>query len=556
MIKTSSSPPSPHGFARNLQTRLQRVAITVVIFGLSPFAAVAQQGAPVIEGATLINPTPDGGQYLGNVYKDEVAGFKMAPPVNARVISKAGSYDLLTFIQDSKSSGGTLQRIDTTIALKDYVDNALSEMKKSFKAVQVQENRLTKFQGFNAIRLSTTLQAELGTGLPTGFEQQIRGGARPARNEEVALLRQQLIVQTRENGFMVLTYYTPLKDREEAVRTFEAMVGSFEILNQTDLKKRRVEAIMAGKTWLAERTAEEFKAKMNPQRVMYKMLVGGMNGTEVGYIGFDEREAARDGFRGIEIEMGSRSFPDAGTLILGKNVSFWAFSRSEKGEKLSHYSMWDNASRTDVRLPMVNNPTKLELKKFWIEESGALTLESDPRFTEEAIRDLERQRQAIIAANPNRPPPPPINVAAKQFRIMVNLSGDKTQRLPDGIVKLIPPQEAAPLPKVFEYMWPRMVDLTKPSEMSFAVFNSSAKKLDLRHLVVTGKKERVPVNGRWHDLWKCVDELDPGSTTLWVDDTGRIVVMRTSDQSVMLPTTEQEMERRWGARLREWQQQQ
>ena len=48
------------------------------------------------------------------------------------------------------------------------------------------------------------------------------------------------------------------------------------------------------------------------------------------------------------------------------------------------------------------------------------------------------------------------------------------------------------------------------------------------------------------ELWKCVDELDPNSTTLWVDDTGRIQCIATSDQSVLLPTTQQEMERQWG----------
>ena len=45
-----------------------------------------------------------------------------------------------------------MQRIDTTIALQDYVENAKKEMEKSFKAVQIQENRRIKFQGFNAVR--------------------------------------------------------------------------------------------------------------------------------------------------------------------------------------------------------------------------------------------------------------------------------------------------------------------------------------------------------------------------------------------------------------------
>ena len=111
-------------------------------------------------------------------------------------------------------------------------------------------------------------------------------------------------------------------------------------------------------------------------------------------------------------------------------------------------------------LPVANDPTRLDLKKFWIEESGALTLESDP-LNAAAIKQLQEQRKAVVAANPGKPPPPPISIAAKQFTFMVNLSGDKSQILPAGINYMVPPQEAAPLPKIFEYMWPRMVDVTK-----------------------------------------------------------------------------------------------
>jgi hypothetical protein len=531
--------------------------LAAAILGLGAIAGPAQaQQAGEIPGATLTNPTPDAGEYLGNVYKDEVAGFRIAPPLGARVISKAGSYDLLTFVQDAKASGGTLQRIDAQMSLDDYVENAVREMNKTFKAVQVQERRRTKFQDFNAVRLTTTMQAELGDGLPTGAKEQMnRGRGQVNRvNEEIPLLRQQLIVQTKDKGFMVVTYYAPLRTREEATRTFDAVVGSFEILNSEDTRKRRVKAIVAGKEWLAERTAEEFRGKMLNQPAYFRMVVGGVNGTNAGYWWQTERSAARDGFKGIEIEVCSRSFPDnpPGSLLQVKYVSFWANSRNEKGEAVPHYSMWDYITRTDVRLPNAKDPSRLEPHAFWVEESGALTLEGTGRYTDEQLKQLEADREAFIRNNPTKPVPPPVPKSNKQFHMIVNLSGDKQQRLPDGIDKWFPTNEAAALPKVFEYMWPRLVDLNKPTEMSFAVYNSVTKKLALRTLIVTGKKERIAVNGRSIDAWKCIDELDPGSTTLWTDEAGRILMMRTSDQTVMLPTTRQEMDTLWGPRVRQW----
>jgi hypothetical protein len=548
----TASPRIPHRAVH--RTACVLAAVILGLGALSPLARAQQ--APDIPGASLANPAPDAGQYLGNSYKDEVAGFRIAPPIGARVISKAGSYDLLTFVQNAKSSGGTLQRIDANLSLDEYAESAVREMMKSFKAVQVQERRRTKFQDFPAIRLTTTMQAELGTGLPTGAEQQMNRGRAPVArpNEEVSLLRQQLIVQTRDKGFMVVTYYAPLRNREEATRTFEAVIGSFEILNSEDVRKRRVEAILLGKKWLADRSADEFRAKMNPQPAYFRMRVGGMNGTDAGYWWQTERDAARDGFKGIEIEVCSRSFPDdpPGSLTQVKYVSFWANARNDKGEVVPHYSMWDYVTRSDVRLPNANNPAVLEPRAFWVEESGTLTLEGNGRLNAAALAQLQADREKFIRDNPNKPPPPQIPQSSLQFHMIVNLSGDKQQRLPDGIDKWFPSQEAAALPKVFEYMWPRLVELNKPSEMSFAVYNSATKKLALRNLIVTGKRERITVGNRTIDAWKCVDELDPGSTTLWTDDAGRVLMMRTSDQTVMLPTTMQEMDSLWGARVRQW----
>jgi outer membrane lipoprotein-sorting protein len=47
-----------------------------------------------------------------------------------------------------------------------------------------------------------------------------------------------------------------------------------------------------------------------------------------------------------------------------------------------------------------------------------------------------------------------------------------------------------------------------------------------------------------------MDEMDNAGTTIWVDSTtGRILKMLTTDQSLIEPTTENEMSRLWGKKL-------
>jgi hypothetical protein len=135
----------------------------------------------------------------------------------------------------------------------------------------------------------------------------------------------------------------------------------------------------------------------------------------------------------------------------------------------------------------------------------------------------------------------------------VTWQGDPTQVFNDeqsrGLDMQVPAEAPAVLPKILEYAWPRVVDLSKPTEMSFVVYNSQARKPALRTLSVKGK-EKVMINGREVEAIRCTDELDPGSTTLWVDGTGKILTMRTSDQTVLTPTTVEEMQALWKNKMK------
>jgi hypothetical protein len=113
---------------------------------------------------------------------------------------------------------------------------------------------------------------------------------------------------------------------------------------------------------------------------------------------------------------------------------------------------------------------------------------------------------------------------------------------------VISPDLPAPLPKPLEYLWPRLVDLTKESQRAVVVFNPAQSKLALRVLTV-GKPETVTIDGAALQLTRLTDEIGAASTTLWVDDAGTIKMMRTNDGSVLVPTTEEQMKTLWGQKL-------
>jgi hypothetical protein len=353
------------------------------------------------------------------------------------------------------------------------------------------------------------------------------GDAGAAANTRVSLLRQEIIARNKDNEFIVLTMYSPLKDREAATKTFEQMLIEYQLFDPVEIGKRRTNAISVGKEWLDKLSAEQFVAKMINNPVYYRMLVGAQ---DVGYIRFDETtkepkgtsrvDVERDGKKGVLLTVNFRSFPDDGSVVYGQNEAFWAFSASPSNQRLPDYSTWNNLTKTKAPVAKPLNlgrpgQTPISVVTPWIQETGLLTQSGKP------------------------------------YEITVALTGDSGQRLPAGIRQLIPVEAGAPLPKILEYSWTRFVDVNKASEMSFVVYDFAKKKLALRNLIVTGQKENVVIDGKTVTCFKCIDELDPNSTTIWTDRDGRIQTMRTSDQSVMVPTTEAAMTAKWANRLKD-----
>jgi hypothetical protein len=523
--------------------------VVMAAVGFAAREAAAESGPPPGFGTDGIsaNSTDDVGQYLGPIYKNELAGFEVAPPVGSRIINRAG-LELVSFVNDAKQWGGSVQKATLvrrgdgnaangprgsvhTMTFEEYMNSIGPELNKSFQAVQILNMREFKFQGHDAGRIDSSMEGEVG---PT---------TKGAHGETISLFRQQLVVKVSDTDLLVLTLFTPLKDREAATRTFDAMLTSFRILDRTEIAKKLERSIKAGKEWLAQRTADELKSKLSNQPQLFRIKVGG---ADMGYLRFDEQEDSRNRMRGVLVSINSRTFPPDGAVNYAKNEAFWAYVGDATGGQRPFYSMWDNTTKTVGSRPNVPR----DRQTFWLREFGTIQLEGLSRYSDEELAEMQKHREELIKENaPANKIPPPIEVPKKQYRIQVTYEADASQPPIQGTDGAIAMERAAPLPAVLEYLWPRVVDLTKPTEMTFVTYNSGLRKLTYRTLSVIGP-DHIVIDKKPIDCVRCEDELEPNSTTLWVDSSGKILMMRTSDQSLLVPTTEDEMSRLWAGRLK------
>jgi len=505
------------------------------------------------------NTTDDVGQYLGPVYKNELAGFEIAPPVGSRVINRAG-VDLVSFVNDAKQWGGSVQMASLVkktggaasggqpngsgsqqvLTFDEYMASIGPELSKSFRAVQVLNTRELKFQGHQAGRIDTSMEAEVGG----------QGKSRNAPGEVISLYRQQLIVRVTDNDLMVLTMYTPLKDRDAATTTFEAMLTSYQLLDRTEIAKQLQISVKAGKEWLAQRTADELKGKLNNQPQLFRMKVGGV---DQGYLRFDEKQDTRNHLSGILISINTRGFPQDGSIIYGQNEAFWAFAGDAPADRRPYYSMWANTTKKVGTNPNVARASQT----LWLSEFGLVQLQGLAPYSDEELAAMQKHREEIIRGNEELKPgekpkavPPPIDVPKKEYRIQVTYSADPSQPPMQGLDGAISADRPSPLPTVLEFLWPRVVDLSKPTQMTFVSFNSALHKLTYRKLSVVGP-DHIAIDRKPVDCVRCTDEMEPNITTLWVDPEGKILLMRASDQSLLAPTTEDEMARLWAGKLKQ-----
>ncbi len=328
----------------------------------------------------------------------------------------------------------------------------------------------------------------------------------------------------------------PLSSKDDAVATFDAMIGSFEVYDPKQVFEQRVAAIKAGRAWPRNGPPKSSPANSTTSRSSSGFA---FNNKDVGYLRFDELEAAYAGYKGINFIASSRTFRDDGSIVLVENVCFWAYTKQPDVAQVFRFSEWQNALQETT---FVGNAAQAA----WTTEQGILQYETPPAdhlhpdrpvpagfFTMRVDRSSGNTRNLLTGDTNPRPQqwqfPPPV---------------DPTRTPPPpGVV------DPLPLPRILEYVWPRLVDLTKPdTHLAFTTYNSTTGRLGLRTLSVIGP-DTLNLDGQTIPATKLLNEIDPGYTTLWVDNTGKILAMRSSDNTMVVPTTIDEMKRLWAPRL-------
>ncbi len=119
-----------------------------------------------------------------------------------------------------------------------------------------------------------------------------------------------------------------------------------------------------------------------------------------------------------------------------------------------------------------------------------------------------------------------------------------------GDKKIAQKPAAAPaahyLPRGMAWLLRRMVDLSKPGSYAFATYNGRKGNFNMRTFTVIGP-EQIEAGGRKVNAIRVTDQLTAESQAadMWVDSSGKLLIMKTSDGLVMETASENAVERRF-----------
>ena len=542
---------------------------------LATLASAADVGP---NGEGLLNtPTTDASEsefspLLANDFKDEASLLCFAPPAGVRLIQRASSgQEIVTFVHDAKSWGGNVQVVyvkepGPDLSVDEFLKQSARDLARNFKGVQILDTKLISISNHKAGRQTTAME----------MESKNAAGAK----ERVAMIHNMAAIRLEPRKYMVLNFYATVASNADAAKTFDAMLARFQILDPLVVDQRRKEASAGGRNWLKDQKAETLTAKLIDKPQFFRMKV---DGRDVGFLCFTESEGDRDGYTGVLVNVASRTFPGDGSMITAKAEAFWAYrdlayKNQPEDPRKPHpadpvfYSCWATATENLYKINTPDKPLDVRAGKTWANEMGTMALNfSAVNQGKEPLKDdqgniLKDKDGKILyhtrvgAATPDNSSVIITAVRSADSRVesalgsrsVTTVERDAEGRPIDRMHKTtswgVEPTNPAPLPKLLEYTWGRFVDLSKPASYAFTVFNMQTRKLGLRTLTVHGK-QTITVNGKTTQATRLTDELDPGSTTLWVDSTGRTLMMRTSDGTTLTPTTEPEMLAAWQATI-------
>lgn len=548
------------------------------IFAMAAVVSAAEVGP---NGEGILKPETDAPEsdfspLLANDYKDEPNLLCFAPPAGVRLIQRASAgLEIVKFVHDAKEWGGNVQVVyirepGPDLSVDAFLKQTARDLSKSFKGVQILDTKLITVSNHKAGRQTTAMEVEY-------LDDAVPGVARTGTvKKKRTMVHNMAAIRLESRKFMVLNFYSGIGQQSDAAKTFDAMLTRFQILDPLLVDQRRKEASAAGRNWLKDQKAETLTAKLVDKSQYFRMKV---DGRDVGFLCFTEAEGARDGYTGVVISAASRTFPGDGSMITSKAEAFWAYRDTAYKNQPADpkkpnptapvfYSCWATATEN---LFKVNTPDKLldvRAGKTWANEMGTMALSfsavsegKEPLKDEKGNILKDKQGNILFHTRIGAATPDNSNVVITAVRtadsrldaLLTNQTyttkeRDAEGRLVDRMHKSttwsVEPVMPAALPKLLEYTWPRFVDLSKPASYAFTVFNMQTRKLGLRTLTVNGK-QTITINGKTTQATRLTDELDPGSTTLWVDSTGRTLMMRTSDGTTLTPTTEPEMLTAW-----------
>ncbi len=476
---------------------------------------------------------------LGNKFRDQAGGFVMRPPRHTLTIQQIG-LNLASFVNRTRKWAVyvRLSPLRRNIPVPAMLKAMAARLQTQFQAVQLLESRQEVISGRHGGVQVASFDATSG-------------------KAPMALLRQQAIIEVHPNRYYVITLFTPLADKHAALPVFRAMVRSFHVLSRKKVTAERRAALAAGKAWLKHVSAGRLKKRLLARPQLFGIYMKHKN---VGYLMISESVAhkgvsvPRANYKGLLVEVDSRIFPAAGGVSKTQVLSFWAFSHqaarpTTDGHRMAavrgvQYSAWRIKTETVQRNwhvtqteHLILDPTKKKYRVVKSNTSPVLVHWATELGTQQTARFPVFDRKGHETGE-----------FVPQTRMTIAHARDHAQNSSRHLQHFPIPGSMPVLPPALNYLWPRMVNLSHPQTMAFFAYNSSQERPGLRILRVLGA-QTITVNGRQMQAYKLTDELDPGETSLWVNSQGKILFMRTSDGTSLVPTTARRMRRRWGQRL-------
>ncbi|MGC8624309.1 MAG: hypothetical protein ACP5VQ_03465 [Phycisphaerae bacterium] len=513
----------------------------ITVFGVLVFLGMIAmtQSAPKAQ-ARIIGP-----HQLAPLWIDDLDGFQIRPPPNCEVLQRKfqppphspGVFpvrpgDLVTFVNNVLRWGIIihLSELQKDVSLQTLLDETVSEARHNYQNVQVLERRIVT-----------------NSGRPAGIL--VLHFTTISNRKPVPLMRQQLIVRAAPKLYYLLTFFSPGDQANGARECFSAMIKTFRLLNIAKIQQQRAAAIIAGRKWIKNITAERLlKKDIHPQ--LYQVKV---NGHGLGYVLLSCYAGTQDGYKGVFCTTNARSFLPNGEVVFSKVICFQAFARQGTTPgPATDYSTWDKAVQT---LVPINNPQLVKMRQERIvidPKTNKPKLEHIhipyPNMEIHWVRETGDEQSAYVPALDKHGRPTDLFVRHRWMTVYMQrrhvLPGQPNKPTHFNVPSYMP----AYLPLTLKYFWPRLVNLSKPATMAFVTYNSSTRRLGLRILRVRGRHLMV-VDGKSLAVYHLTAQLNPGIANLWVDAHGKLVKYQGVDGGVWTPTTYAAMDRKWKARL-------